>query len=78
MRKLGLQVHRLGIYGMGLTGVEATGKGPNNDTSCPETRRLKNANRNKIPATFFINRVLQKWLGVPYVSLCELSDAGGR
>src|SRR5271170_1408175 len=64
--------------GSGLTGMGLTGNGPNSDSSCAETRKLKNAKRNKIPATFFINRVLQKWLGIPCRSLCEFSDAGGR
>jgi hypothetical protein len=63
---------------MGLTGMGLTGKGPNSDSSCAETRKPKNAKRNKNPANFLINRVLQKWLGVAHFSLCEFSDAGGR
>jgi hypothetical protein len=48
--------------GGGLTGAGLTGKGPNSDNSCAETRTPKIANSNKIPATLvinFINRVLQ-------------------
>src|SRR5580658_2233623 len=73
--KWGFRSTGSGLTGMGLAG---TGNGLNSDSSCAETRRPKNANRNKIPATFFINRVLQKWLGVPCFSSCEFSDAGGR
>src|SRR5271163_2812358 len=76
--KWGFGIPNNRFSGGGLTGMGLTGKGPNSDSSCAETRRPKNANKNKIPATFFINRVLQKWLGIQCFSLCEFSDAGGR
>src|SRR5580693_8876843 len=74
----GLGIPNSRFSGGGLTGIGLTGKGPNSDSSCAQTGRPKNANKNKIPATFFINRVLQKWLGIPCFSSCEFSDAGGR